>query len=64
MHYLCIVFFMVLDLRLTIKIVVVVRQPFFFNSTLNSQLSSLNSQLFNSQLSNFLRKKKLLKNKI
>jgi hypothetical protein len=30
MHYLCIVFFMVLDLRLTMKIVVVVRQPFFF----------------------------------
>ena len=30
MHYLCIVFFMVLDLRLTKKIEVVVRQPFFF----------------------------------
>jgi hypothetical protein len=30
MHYLCIVFFMVLDLRLTMKIVVVVRQPFLF----------------------------------
>jgi hypothetical protein len=30
MPYLCIVFFMVLDLRLTIKIVVVVRQPFLF----------------------------------
>ena len=30
LHYLCTVFFMVLDLRLTMKIVVVVRQPFFF----------------------------------
>ena len=35
MLYLCIVFFMVLDLRLTMKIVVVVRQPFFFNTHSN-----------------------------
>jgi hypothetical protein len=32
MPYLCTVFFMVLDLRLTIKIMVVVRQPFLFYS--------------------------------
>jgi hypothetical protein len=30
LYYLCTVFFMVLDLRLTMKIVVVVRQPFLF----------------------------------
>ena len=37
MHYLCTVFFMVLDLRLTKKIVVVVRQPFFFYGELKKK---------------------------